>query len=452
LIGTTSALSPAPNGSDGIAILNEATDNGIGGNTIRYHPGAGIFVEGGTNGIRGNGIDLNNGLGIDLAPRGVTPNDPLDSDAGPNGLQNFPVLNSAIGADGQTVVTGTIESTPLASLEIDFYASPNCDPSGNGEGASPIGSTSVTLDAAGYAAINVSLPIASPGRAITATATEGLGNTSEFSPCIFTPLPVVASIAPDSGAAAGGYQRFIGGTNFQIGASVTIGGSAATSAVLLGPSEILAGIPALPPGTLNDVTVFNPDGQSGTLEDAFFADFTDVPAFHPFHDFVETIFRAGVTAGCGGGSYCVDDIVTRAQIAVLLLRSQEGPSYVPPPETGLFFDDVPLGSFAAAWIEEIVRRSVSAGCGFENYCPNDPVTRAQMSVMLLRTLEGDTYNPPPATGTVFADVPIDSFAAAWIEEIAARDITEGCGGGLFCPDASTTRGQMAVFLTETFGL
>jgi hypothetical protein len=310
----------------------------------------------------------------------------------------------------------------------------------------------VTLDAAGHAAINVSLPMASPGRAITATATEEPGNTSEFSPCVFTPLPLVASIAPDSGAAAGGYQRFIGGMNFQVGASATIGGIAATSTIVLGPSEVLAGIPTLSPGTLNDVAVFNPDAQSGTLEDAFFADFTDVPAFHPFHDFVEAIFRAGVTAGCGGGSYCVDDIVTRAQIAVLLLRSKEGSSYVPPPETGSFFDDVPLGSFAAAWIEEIVRRSISAGCGFENYCPNDPVTRAQMSVMLLRTLEGDTYNPPPATGTVFTDVPIGAFAAAWIEEIAARGITGGCGGGNFCPDDSTTRGQMAVFLVETFSL
>jgi hypothetical protein len=47
---------------------------------------------------------------------------------------------------------------------------------------------------------------------------------------------------------------------------------------------------------------------------------------------------------------------------------------------------------------------------------------------------------------------VGSFAAAWIEELFERGITAGCDVALFCPDASTTRGQMAVFLVETFGL
>jgi hypothetical protein len=75
-----------------------------------------------------------------------------------------------------------------------------------------------------------------------------------------------------------------------------------------------------------------------------------------------------------------------------------------------------------------------------------------MSVFLLTTLEGPTYNPPPETGLHFTDVPVGSFAAAWIEELFERGITAGCDVTLFCPDASTTRGQMAVFLTVTFGL
>jgi hypothetical protein len=36
----------------------------------------------------------------------------------------------------------------------------------------------------------------------------------------------------------------------------------------------------------------------------------------------------------------------------------------------------------APWVNELVRRGVTAGCGGGNYCPNDPVTRAQMSVFL----------------------------------------------------------------------
>ena len=62
------------------------------------------------------------------------------------------------------------------------------------------------------------------------------------------------------------------------------------------------------------------------------------------------------------------------------------------------------------------------------------------------------YEPPPATGTVFSDVPADAFAAAWIEELAAEGITAGCGGGLFCPDGIVLRAQAAALIVKTFGL
>jgi hypothetical protein len=75
-----------------------------------------------------------------------------------------------------------------------------------------------------------------------------------------------------------------------------------------------------------------------------------------------------------------------------------------------------------------------------------------MAVFLLKTLEGATYSPPDCEG-VFADVacPGNPFAD-WIEELADRQITGGCGAGNFCPASPNTRGQMAVFLTKTFRL
>jgi hypothetical protein len=118
----------------------------------------------------------------------------------------------------------------------------------------------------------------------------------------------------------------------------------------------------------------------------------------------------------------------------------------------VFPNDVPADGFAADYIEAIHALEITAGCAPGSFCPDDPVTRAQMSVFLLTTLEGPAYNPPPETGLHFTDVPVGSFAAAWIEELFERGITAGCDVALFCPDASTTRGQMAVFLVETFGL
>jgi len=70
-------------------------------------------------------------------------------------------------------------------------------------------------------------------------------------------------------------------------------------------------------------------------------------------------------------------------MAVFLLRAKFGASYTPPQATGVYID-VPFGSFAVAWIEQLAAEGISGGCGNGNYCPNDPVTRAQMAVFLAR--------------------------------------------------------------------
>lgn len=139
-------------------------------------------------------------------------------------------------------------------------------------------------------------------------------------------------------------------------------------------------------------------------------------------------------------------------MAVFLLRSEHGSSYTPPPATGTMFADVPSNAFAAAWIEQLANEGISSGCGGGNFCPNNSVTRVQMAVFLLRAKHGASYTPPPATGTMFADVPANAFAAAWIEQLANEDISSGCGGGSFCPNNSVTRAQMAIFLVNTFEL
>jgi hypothetical protein len=48
------------------------------------------------------------------------------------------------------------------------------------------------------------------------------------------------------------------------------------------------------------------------------ATFADVPANHPFFRFVQALVSSGITVGCGAGRYCVDDPLTRGQMAVFL--------------------------------------------------------------------------------------------------------------------------------------
>jgi hypothetical protein len=75
-----------------------------------------------------------------------------------------------------------------------------------------------------------------------------------------------------------------------------------------------------------------------------------------------------------------------------------------------------------------------------------------MAVFLLVTLEGSSYLPPACVSPSFSDVPCSSGFARWIEELVRRGITAGCGGGNYCPASPVTRGQMAVFLVATFSL
>jgi photosystem II stability/assembly factor-like uncharacterized protein len=180
--------------------------------------------------------------------------------------------------------------------------------------------------------------------------------------------------------------------------------------------------------------------------------FLDVPAQVGIYPFVDATAMTGVTAGCGAGAYCPTASVTRAQTSVFLLRSHEGIEYLPPPSTGAVFADVPADAFAAAWIEELSDRGITGGCAPMLFCPDADVTRAQAAVLNLRTKNGDTYQPPPATGTMFADVPVSHYAAAWIEEFARQGYTAGCAPSLYCPDQAVTRGQMAVFLAAVFAL
>mgnify|MGYP001264835625 CR=1 FL=1 len=186
--------------------------------------------------------------------------------------------------------------------------------------------------------------------------------------------------------------------------------------------------------------------------------FADVPEGHPFQVFVERLYELGVTAGCATDPlrYCPDDPVTRAQMSVFLLRARYGPSYTPPPASGAVFVDVPVSNPFAPWVERLAAEGITAGCGVDppRFCPDDPVTRAQMSVFLLRARYGSGYDAPPTAVATFADVPATDPFFRWVEQLARERITAGCevDPPRFCPDQPVTRGQMAVFLGVNFYL
>jgi hypothetical protein len=215
--------------------------------------------------------------------------------------------------------------------------------------------------------------------------------------------------------------------------------------------------PATRPATHWDLTVRETIGPPALGQTTVWTlhvgeSFADVPPAHLFYRFIETLLHHGVTAGCTATTYCPDGVTTREQMAISLLRALEGAGFAPPPCTTAPFPDVPCSSPFAPWIQELVARGITAGCGGGLYCPTAPVTREQMAVFLLRNSLGAGFLPAACTTAPFADVPCSSPFAPWIQELVTRGITAGCGGGLYCPTDPVTRGQMAPFVTKTFGL
>ncbi len=182
------------------------------------------------------------------------------------------------------------------------------------------------------------------------------------------------------------------------------------------------------------------------------ATFADVPTNYWAWSWIERLYAAGITGGCGASPliYCPEDNVTRAQMAIFLERGIHGSSFNPPVVTLTFTDTA--GNFAQYWIEALKSDGITSGCGPSLYCPDASTTRAEMAIFLLRSKHGASYVPPAASGTLFTDVPSSYWAASWIEQLATEGITSGCGMNLYCPDATVTRAQMAVFLVRTFNL
>jgi CSLREA domain-containing protein len=159
-------------------------------NTIAYSTGPGVLIGGSSNdptfsrnGVLTNSIHSNGGLGIDLNPRGVKPNDAGDADRGPNELQNYPVLTSASG----NTIAGTLNTLANTSFRLEFFANGEPDPSGHGEGERFLGATSVTTNGSGNASFSFVSPTSFSGQYLSATATDPVNNTSEFSGVLFVP-------------------------------------------------------------------------------------------------------------------------------------------------------------------------------------------------------------------------------------------------------------------------
>lgn len=206
-IGTDlTGTNAAGNTGHGILLTNQTARNLIGGtppgtgNIIAFNAGNGVALDataGSRNAILGNSIFANGRLGIDLRNDGVTPNDADDSDTGPNGLQNFPILSDARSAAGVTTIDGALTSLPSRTYRLEFFV--NDAASTNGQAFEFLGAAPLTVHGGGPELFSVSFPVTLVyTQHITATATDPFGNTSEISPSVQVRTPPVIEVQPVS--------------------------------------------------------------------------------------------------------------------------------------------------------------------------------------------------------------------------------------------------------------
>lgn len=180
--------------------------------------------------------------------------------------------------------------------------------------------------------------------------------------------------------------------------------------------------------------------------------FVDVPLDNPFNKFVSALYARGITAGCGANNYCPDNPISRGGAAVFLSVILTPPSVTIP--------DVPPGTegYTDIPVDNIYRKFIAniKRRGIPDGCGGTnycPGSDMTRKDMVVWIMRAlGINNPPPPATQQFNDVPLSDPAAPFIAEAVRRGLTSGCGNGNFCPTDSVKRGTIAVFLAQAFGL
>jgi hypothetical protein len=406
--------------------------NRIYGNKTVSNDGLGIDLIAAGN----SGVTPNDPGDVDADANGLQ-NYPILTSAGPAAPQG-----------AGTHIEGVLNSAASTTYDIDFYANPSCAsrPQEYLEGQDYIGTTQVTTDGSGNAIIDVTLAaVVENGSRITATATDPAGNTSEFSQrLIFAMNPAAGPPAGGTSVTITG-MLFDDGATVSIGGqpatNVDVTGptqiTATTPALPAGSlNNVVVTNPNLTGGTL----------VYGWVAD--FSDVPSPQQFY-FH-ITRLVANGITAGCGGGIYCPLSSVTRQQMAVFLLKSKNGICYVPPPCTPGVFDDvNCGVNPFAP-WIEALAAANITGGCGGANYCPTNAVTRQQMAVFLLKTKHGATYLPPDCDQDFDDVICGVNPFAAWIEQLAAEGITGGCGGANFCPTLPVRRDQMAAFLYNTF--
>lgn len=170
--------------------------------------------------------------------------------------------------------------------------------------------------------------------------------------------------------------------------------------------------------------------------------FEDVPTTHPNFNDINYLVEHGVLEK--GGKYRPAEMITREEAIVMIAKAVglDGT----PQETK--FDDVPKSNINSGYIQSAVEAEIINGSTPYDFMPKAPLTRMQMSVILVRAFQLPLDEVPVGT-RLFKDVDYLIYGAPFIQSIVKLGITNGYPDGKFKPHNALTRAHMAAFLTRT---
>ncbi len=179
-----------------------------------------------------------------------------------------------------------------------------------------------------------------------------------------------------------------------------------------------------------------------------------------------------ITSGCSTTGFCPSDNITRGQLAVFFVRgainaevnppTNNAPNVEPPLPAQVSFADVPASHAFYRFIEDLAKRGITSGClpappgGLPSFCPENPVTRAELAVFVMRLL--GIAAPSPPTNPIYGDLAGYEWARNAAEEAAVLKIMSPCsmvvnegGGAQFCPGEPVTRREVAQVIARVYG-
>lgn len=338
----------------------------------------------------------------------------------PNPSTTIPV--NATGGYVRVQLSGT-DFLSLAEVQIFDSVVTTLSHTGNFTQGQPIAAYTISVQNSGASDIPAGAfwVYDFPPTGITPTAMTGPGWTCNVSGISSLPYCTRSDALP----AGGSYPPV----------TLTVSVDAATPAPSINYNEVsVSGGIGLAYSVAADSTVIQPP----------FADVDPTDAFLPAIDLLR---ESTITSGCQATppGYCPNDNITLGQMAVFIVRSVMGSdnfTYTSTP----YFNDVPANYQFFKWIQKLQDLGIAVPCGTNQYCPDTPITRGIMAVLIIRARYGVATPSSYPADAYFSDVPSSHPYFPWIQKMKQLGITSGCSATTYCPSDPVTRGQMAVFI------